>query len=322
MKFRKTLAVLATAVLVGIGLSVPLASSADEPLTTCTAADAYTEYVDHPEVGTPTIVVENEDYQPAVEEVSHIVTHPEETTTVHHEAVTKIVHHEAVTKEHEAVTHTEYHFAKFTRERTREKGSRGWGDWSEYGSWEKYSPETHTSWELSDAPLGSPQFHSSGTHGKNVQWERQWQALFDGQTRTVTDKGPWTEIITEAYDEVVVVTPAYDEVVVVKEAWDEKIIDVPAKPAVGEKTKTISNPSYNPAWTESIEHAAVVCPVVVNPPVETPKPVVTAQPEEETGTLAATGLDGADIAFLIVAGLLITGAGTALVVHGRKKAKQ
>lgn len=54
--------------------------------------------------------------------------------------------------------------------------------WGEWGAWTPWEPETHTSWELSDAPLGQPAAHSSGSsHG--LQWERQWQAQFDGQTR-------------------------------------------------------------------------------------------------------------------------------------------
>ena len=53
------------------------------------------------------------------------------------------------------------------------------GEWSAWTSWK---PETHTSWELSEAPLGQPAAHSSGSsHG--LKWERQWQAQFDGQTR-------------------------------------------------------------------------------------------------------------------------------------------
>ena len=229
-----------------------------------------------PAVGEPTIVVENEDYEPAVEEVSHIVNHPAVTKVVHHDAETKVVHHEAQVKEHAAVTHTEYHFAKFTRERTKSKN----GGWSEYGAWEKYSPETHTSWQLNTNPIGLPQFHSSGERGNGqykVQWERQWQALYDGQTRVVVDKAAWTEVIKPAYDETVVVKEAYDETVVVTPAWDEKIIDVPAKPAVGEPTKTVSNPDYKPGTPAVPAVPAIGEPTktVSNPDY---KPAVTGTP--------------------------------------------
>lgn len=244
---KKLIASTAAAALLTLGLVAAAAApaSATTDSEVCVPADAWTEIIEHPAVGEPTITVPNPEYVPAVPEQSHVVTHPAVTEVVHHPAETQVVHHEAE-------THTEYHFAKFTREKTREKGSHGWGDWSGYGEWSKYSPETQTSWELSDAPLGSPQFHSSGNHGKNVQWERQWQALFDGQTRVIEDKA--------AYDETVVVKEAYDETVVIKEAWDETIIDVPGQPAIGEPTKTVPNPDYVAPRTETIEHPAVECP--------------------------------------------------------------
>lgn len=188
---------------------------------------------------------------PATEDVTHYEWGTEERTRT-------VVPGE----HHEAVTHTEYHFAKFTRTRTRtytegieatkgqhyswtggkrdknnppteippsdnwqanthkephgnvtglhyranSKGNASWfyyvegkpavagswSDWSDYGPWTKWSPETHTSWELTNVPLGNPALHASGGDNK-TQWERQWQALFDGQTRSVTD--------TEAYDD-------------------------------------------------------------------------------------------------------------------------
>lgn len=262
---KKFLAGSAAAAMLTLGLvgfaAVP--ASATDDVGVCVPSDAWTETIPHPAVGEPTLTVPNPEYIPAVPEQSHIVTHPAETTVVHHPAETTVVHHEAE-------THTEYHFAKFTREKTREKGSHGWGDWSGYGEWSKYSPETHTSWQTSDAPLGSPQFHSSGNHGKNVQWERQWQALFDGQTRVIEDKAAW--------DETVVVKEAHDETVIVKEAWDEKIIDVPAQPAVGEPTKTVPNPDYVAAYDEVIEHPAVECP----PAPANPTALVTAVCGEAT----------------------------------------
>lgn len=65
-------------------------------------------------------------------------------------------------------------------------------DWSAYGPWEPYVPETHTSWEDSDEPLGQPQHHSSGTYSDGTKWERQWQAQHDGQTKQV-ESGTKTE---------------------------------------------------------------------------------------------------------------------------------
>lgn len=227
MKIRSlaTVGILLAAALVPLGVSTASANTYGGE--TCTPSDAWVEVIEHPAVGEPTLTVPNPDYKPAVDEVSHIVTHPAETAIVHHEAE----------------THTEYHFAKFTRERTRTLGWSGWGEWSAYGAWSKYSPETHTSWELSTAPLGGPAWHSSGDRNwGTVQWERQWQAQHDGQTRTVEDKAAW------------------DETVITKPAWDEKIIDVPGQPAVGEPTKQIPNPDYVAAWTENVNHEAVTCP--------------------------------------------------------------
>ena len=57
-----------------------------------------------------------------------------------------------------------------------------WSDWSDWGPWTKWSPETHTSWQTSTDPLGVPEFHAQG-----LTWYREWQARFDGQTRTVQD---------------------------------------------------------------------------------------------------------------------------------------
>lgn len=83
---------------------------------------------------------------------------------------------------------TEYHFAKFTHTKTKARN----GQWSAYGPWTKWSPETHTSWEDSTTPLGSPAFHGQGTYANGTQWYREWQAMFDGQTRQVSN-GSHTE---------------------------------------------------------------------------------------------------------------------------------
>lgn len=237
-------------------------------------------------VGEPTVTVPNPEYVPAVEEVSHLVEHPAETTTVNHPAETKIV-------VHEAEKHTEYHFAKYTQERTRTQVNGYWTEWSAYGAWTKYIPETHTSWELSTTPLNTPQFHSSGTRDKGAtQWERLWQAQYDGQSREVEDKAAW--------EEVVVVKPASTETVVTKEAWTEKVVDVEAKEAIGDPTVTIPNPDYvagtagSAAVTHMVMHGATTCPVAAS----------NTSPK----TLAETGSDmtplfaGIGISLALVAG--------------------
>lgn len=251
MKHRIIAGVAAAAIATVGLLAVAAPASADSyGGEVCTPAAAWTEVVEVPAVGEPTLTVENPDYVPAVPAVTKVVTHPAETQVVNHEAE----------------GYTEYHFAKFTRERTRTLSIYGWGAWSDYGSWSKYSPETHTSWETSTNALGSPQWHSAGDRNwGTVQWERQWQAQYDGQSRWVETKAAWSETV------------------ITKPAWDETVVVTPEVPAVGEPTKTIDNPDYVPASTRNVEHEAVTCPT---PPV-TEEPEVPTTPTTPVVTPAA-----------------------------------
>lgn len=237
---KKFLASASVAFLALTGVAFVGTSAANATTEVCVPSEAWTETV----IVTPEVPA-----VPEILEVSHTVEHPAE-----------YVHHEAV-------THTEYHFAKFTRERTKE-WSWGGSDWGPWGSWSKYSPETHTSWELGNSPIGSPQFHSSGTrYGGTVQWERQWQAQWDGQTRVIEDKAAWDEKV--------------------KDAWTEKVIDqayVPGTPAI-------------PAVTKTVEHPAVECPPVKEyPPVIVPVQlgVVTAPDCDTDGSYSVEGLTPAE----------------------------
>lgn len=116
------------------------------------------------------------------------------TETVEHPAVYETVHHEAV-------THVEYHFRKYTRTKVSHDGGKTWSDFS---AWTAWVPETHTSWELSTEPLGAPAFHGKDLDGLD-QWYREWQAQFDGLTRTVEDKAAWDEeiLVSEAWTETI-----------------------------------------------------------------------------------------------------------------------
>lgn len=78
---------------------------------------------------------------------------------------------------------TQWFFAKYTHTKTKPKN----GSWSPYGPWTKWLPETHTSWEDSSAPLGTPALHGSGTYQDGTQWYREWQAQSTGITRQVAN---------------------------------------------------------------------------------------------------------------------------------------
>ncbi|QED11888.1 hypothetical protein SEA_MASHLEY_72 [Microbacterium phage Mashley] len=243
-----------------------------------------------PAVGEPTIIVENPDYvpgtpgtpgSPAVGTPTIIVTNPDYVPAVPDRI--EVVHHEAV-------THIEYHFAKFTQERTREKGSRGgWGAWSGYGDWVEWSPETHTSWQRSTDPLGSPQFHSSGNYGPNKQWEKQWQARYDGNQRTVEDKAAWDEQV------LIPGSPAVgtETIEVTNPDYVPAVPEVPATPAVGEPTIEIDNPDYAPeskVWVDPVYTPAVGEPTVTidNPDYVPAVPEVPGTPAVGNPTITVT----------------------------------
>lgn len=154
------------------------------------------------------------------------------TEVIEHPAETHVVHHDAV-------THEEYFFAKFTHTKTKSPDSKTFGD---YGPWTKWTPETHTSWELSTTPLGAPAFHGEGKYEDGTKWYREWQAQWDGSTtRTIVDE------------------EAYDETIVDKEAWTETI----EHPAV-----TCEEPPPTPTCEDDATLPG--CEEVTPPPVEPP----------------------------------------------------
>lgn len=133
----------------------------------------------------------------------------------------------------------------------REKGASTpghWGDWSDFGPWTKWSPETHTSWEDSDEPLGSPQPHSDWRDG-DTRYERVWQARWDGQTHEVksgfhyeyewftSDPGtPWTKTDTPCRWKV---EPKPEQTVWYKDgAWTT---DTPGDPWVEADRRTVTD---------------------------------------------------------------------------------
>ena len=66
-------------------------------------------------------------------------------------------------------------------------------EWTAWSEWAKWSPETHTSWEDSPDPLGSPAPHGNWTD----TYQREWQARHDGETRVKTREVPCQPIEVE-----------------------------------------------------------------------------------------------------------------------------
>jgi hypothetical protein len=190
-----------------------------------------------------------------------------------------------------------------------------WSEWSAYGAWTPWVPETHTSWEDSDAPLGVPQHHSGG--GPNDNYERQWQAMFDGQTRQVkigshTEYGEWSEWTPISWN--LTVEPTLDpntDVVEYRKVGPIKVVDEPAEEGYTEYYVEGSEPSRDiedaswitgvpegENWEQFDERTVVdvkgtpevvtyyawtdgkVCEVTTPTPTPTPEPPVTTPTPE------------------------------------------
>lgn len=225
-------------------------------------------------------------------------------------------------------------------------------DWSAYGPWTAWVPETHTSWQDSDNPLGSPEFHGSGTYSDGTKWERVWQARFDGQTREVsvgshtefyltgggssatnteanwtveTPGEPWTEIDKrKVFDQEATpeVPPVYEDV---------KVIDVEAKPGTPgtpavEEVSHIESRLVTPAvpGTDEVSHleSVLVTPgnkatskkVLVSAAVKAGEVCVT--PTDVPKRLAFTGSDTNEALGLA---LIFLFAGVGATVVARRK---
>ena len=189
---------------------------------------------------------------PPIEEISHMET---VLVTPGTPEVQEVSHQEC---------DTQYHFRKFTRTRegTKVKGEIVWGN---YGPWTAWSPEQHTSWENSDAPLGSPAFHGEGKNG-NVYWERQWQARFDGQTREVDCR----KVIDVEYKPAV--PPVYEEVKVIDQEYVPGTPGTPAIEEISHMEKALVTPEI--PGTPAIEEVSHIEKRLVTPEVP-PTPEVT-----------------------------------------------
>lgn len=297
-RMRKALVAVAIATGAIMAIGAPSLAQAAEA---CQPSDAWTETI-------------SEAYDETIPAVTHVVHHeavyedvkvvdiPAQPAVPEVPEVSHVVHHEPEYVHHDALIHTEYHFAKFTRERSGEKkrGEVQWGDWSDWTLW---TPVTHTSWELNTDPIGSPQPHAEWKDGKTY-YERQWQARYDGTNRTIEDKAAWDEKVKDAWDEKVIDqiyvpgTPAVEEVShieqrLVSEAYDETVIDEPERVV------------HHDAVT--VDHPAVVCPEPEPPTtIGTPEvPDGDPTPTAEARVLAQTGSDMPMGAVTIGASVLI-----------------
>lgn len=123
----------------------------------------------------------------------------------------------------------------------REAGNPGtpgkWSAWSDYGPWTLWQPIQHTSWQDSNVPLGTPQFHGQGD-----TWYREWQAQPTGETRQVqtgthVDTTDWLTAppVGEGW------TQVDERKVVDREKTDESTVYY--NPA-GEPTETFTDANY------------------------------------------------------------------------------
>lgn len=222
-------------------VALPAAANAVE----CVPADAYTEHIEHPAVGEPTIEVPNPDYVPAVEEVTEVV---------HHEA--EFAYHDAVVVEHPAVTETQW---KYTRH-----GGPGFL-WLSNNA-HKYvdgsgNPANWKDW------LFFPVYERT-SHTQEVTISEAW-------TETISEA--WTETVSEAWDETVVVTeaqPAQGEPTIIIDnpdyvaAWIEDVqheavvcdtppAETPEPPSLNEKPSTPTAASPDEAQPVNPDELAV-----------------------------------------------------------------
>lgn len=154
-----------------------------------------------------------------------------------------------------------------------------YGAWSPFSDWTKWTPETHTSWQDSATPLGTPQLHGQGTYSDGTQWYREWQARPTGETRQVqtgtttvhSDWGPWLLYGTNPYLTEPVL-PQNTELKQYRKNGPVVVTDQAATPAVV---------TYY-AWSDGKVCETPTATPTPEPPVTTPEPpIVTPPPVDE-----------------------------------------
>ena len=272
---------LAAAVAVGVlSFAFPAAASAAE----CTPTAAWDETVTIPAVpavpavGSPTITGTNPDYQPGTDGVP---AQGSPTITVPNPAYVPATPDQATIVHHDAVTRTEWKYAKH--------GGRGeiWVDNDTFKYVDKYG-------------TGSNVKPPYGDYFERTQ-----------KTRIVT--------VTDAWDEPVVIpgTPAVGEPTI--EVPNPYYVPaVPGTPAIGEPTVEVPNPDYIPEIpgvpeeVRVVHHDAVICEAPATAPVRATARTAAA---EVPGQLAQTGGEPSPWA-LGIAGVLLAGSAACAIGAG------
>lgn len=330
---------IATTLVAGGLLLAPTAASATEmdydSFGICTPAEAHTETVDHPAVGEPTIIVDNPDYVAPTytdawtEQVpaSYTPAVGEPTIDVEQDNPDYV---EAVAEVPE-ISHTDYHSEKYIVDVPGQDAvyedqvtEREYKQWHIFDGWQyKWFPaDVDPGWWIATGNVK--------TESVLVQDAIEEQGHMEHQTTHEQPGGDWTVTGTEKHitQEYVPGSPAQGEPtiwVTIDNPDYVAPVYVPAHevehpavytPPVGEEQIEVDNEDYVAAWTETIEHEAVVCPIVEEPTVDEPKvddpePAVAPAPKiaaatDDVDKLATTGSDVPWLA-AVLGGLLIGG---------------
>ncbi len=276
---RRTLTATLTAAVMTLGavaFAAPATATEGPPPEQCVEREAWTEVIEHPAVGEPTITVPNPDYvpevpgvpgTPAIGEPTIIVTEPNPDYVPAVPEVPEVSHTDYHAKRwvvdepaQEAVYETHWKYTKH--------GGHGF-IWVDNDTWKYIDGDGNGH----DKKPKKGTFYERTQHTKQVKvkdaveekghWEWEWFHEEPGSEWIVKDT---QKHVTQEY---VPGVPAQgSETIEVEKPNPDYVPAVPAVdpiPAVGEPTIEVSNPDYVPAWTETIEHPAVECPVVIPP---------------------------------------------------------
>lgn len=167
-----------------------------------------------------------------------------------------------------------------------------YGSWSAYGDWSKWTPESHTSWQDSNTPLGVPEYHASGTYSNGTQWYREWQARATGETRQVqtgtqtvySEWSAWTPYGTNPY-RTEPVLPANTDLKQYRKNGPVVVTDQAGTPAVVTYYAWSDGKVCETTTSTPTPEPPVVTPPVALPPVVTPPtPELKVKPRVDVST--------------------------------------